>query len=303
MYKSYWLIFFEYIWYVQAKLVLMRLVFTFLIFLLINVFTFAQSLKIKPRKEKSLVGSEFAKLISDSTLSLNDREYLIFEEIKNGNIPDFLSGLCTVEQEQIIGNKTHKIHFFVLPDYMAIGSNTDYFYVPMTPILAQKVAKHLNCSLPTKKMVDLIYHQSTIKLAPSPLPPNKAMTTVPIFIKHSNIIQQQLSPYLATHKLGELTAGNKKDIIISNKIYTEKTAKVVIYGWHQLNGKAIQPVYNKHTNTWADYSHGVRLVLNKVLLNGKKTTLKKILSDSILNSLLSDEGKIDKPYYPLTAYK
>lgn len=147
-------------------------------------------------------------------------------------------------------------------------------------------------------MVDQIYEQAKIKLTPAPIPPTKAMTTVPIFIKHSNSVQQQLIPYLTQHNESELTAGNKKDIIISNKIYTEKTAKVVIYGWHQLNGKAIQPVYNKHSNTWADYSHGVRLIQNKILVNGKKTELQKILADQKMYLLLSDEGVIQKSYYP-----
>ncbi len=276
----------------------MKGLFTCLIFITCAQLTLAQSLKIKSRKLNDLTGSEFFSLISDSTLSLNERENLIFDAIKKGNIPNFLRKLSHIEHELIIDNKKYKITYFVVPDYMAIGRNEDYFYIPMTPILAQKVSNLLNCSLPTKKMVDLIYEHAVIKLAPAPIPPTKAMTTVPIFKTHNQMVQQQLIPYLALHNEAKLTAGNKKDIIISKKIYTEKTVKVVIYGWHQLNGKVIQPVYNKHSNTWADYSHGVRLIQNKVFINGKKTTLQKILADPKLYQLLSDEGVIEKAYYP-----
>ncbi len=262
----------------------------------------AQILKIKDRKATAIAKEDFVKLIADTSLTLADREDLIHKEIRKGNIPDFLRKLTPIEHELIIDGKKQRIAFFTLPDYLAIGNNEAYFYMPMTPILAQKVASLLDCSLPTQKMVDLIYAEAIIKLAPAPIPPTKAMTTVPIFEIHNNLVQQQLASHLAQHNEGKLTAGNKKDVIISNKIYTEKTAKVVIYGWHQLNGKAIQPVYNKHTNTWADYSHGVRLIQNKVIVNGKKTTLQKVLLDPNLHLLLSDEGIIAKPFYPLTNY-
>lgn len=262
----------------------------------------AQKLSLPSRKAAALTGSSFANTIADSTLNLENREELIFQEIKKGNIPNFLRKMCAVNYEAIIDLKTYKITYYTLPDYLAIGSDDDYFYIPMTPILAQRVAHLLKCVLPTKKIVDSIYGHAKIKLAPIPLPPTKMMTTVPVFIKHNELLREQLKPYLTEHQLGELTSGTKKDIIISNKIYTEKTAKVVIYGWHLLNGKAIQPVYNKHTNLWADYSHGVRFIQRKIELNGKKTTLKRILANPKLCVLVSDEGAIAKAYYPLTHY-
>ncbi|MEJ5995868.1 hypothetical protein WG904_15670 [Pedobacter sp. Du54] len=268
-----------------------------LIFLLVQI-SFAQKLKLTSRKAAALTGTAFANSISDSTLSLAEREKIIYQEIKNGNVPDFLRKLSLVEYELSIEGIKYKVSYFSLPDYMAIGGNDDYFYIPMTPILAQRVANLLKCSLPTKKIVDLIDEQAKIKLAPNPIPPTKAMTTVPVFITHNLMIRQQLVPYITRHNQSELTSGNKKDIIVSNKIYTEKTPKVVIYGWHQLNGKAIQPVYNKHSNTWADYSHGVRLIQNKIIINNKKTTLQKVLADRKLCVLLSDEGVIEKAFYP-----
>jgi hypothetical protein len=260
----------------------------------------AQNLKLKPRKSNALTGATFSKSISDTSLTLVQRENLIFEQIKSGNVPDFLRKLTAIKDSIYLDGLGYtQISYFVLPDYFCIGSNDDFFYMPMTPILAQKLADLTKCSLPTKKMVDVIYKNASIKLKPQPILPTKAMTTLPIFIAHNDSVQTQLKPFLLQQHNSELTAGNKKDIIISNKIYTEKTAKVVIYGWHKLDGKAIQPVYNKHANTWADYSHGIRLVQQKVIINGKKTSLAKVLTDQMLSKLISDEGVITKAYYPI----
>ncbi|MGM9475622.1 hypothetical protein ACS5PU_04290 [Pedobacter sp. GSP4] len=256
-------------------------------------------LKLKKRKPNALTGKAFALSISDSTLSLMDREQLIFREIKNGNVPDFLRKLVKIETGWTNNGQTYAICYYVLPDYMAIGNNEDFFYVPMTPILAQKVAHLTKCLLPTKLLVDRIYAESKIKLAPQPIAPTKAMTTVPVFIAHTDSILKQFELKFLNRQSGELTAGNKKDVIISNKIYGEKTPRVVIYGWHKLDGKAIQPVYNKHTNTWADYSHGIRLIQNKIYVNHKKASLKKVLREAVLCPIFSDEGIINKPYYPL----
>ncbi|RDC58626.1 hypothetical protein DU508_01115 [Pedobacter chinensis] len=263
--------------------------------LLISIFGNAQTLKLKKRSTDALGGKAFALSISDSTLSLQDREQKIYREIKKGNVPDFLRKLVEISDTSL----DLQVSYYVLADYLSIGSDDDFFYVPMTPILAQKVANLTKCSLPTKKIVDNIYSQAKIKLSPQPIPPTKAMTTVPVFIAHTDSVLAQLTSILATRHLGELVAGNKKDVIISNKIYGEISPRVVIYGWHKLDGKVIQPVYNKHTNSWADYSHGIRLVQKTIYVNQKKTSLEKALRNAKFNLIFSDEGSIEKSFYPV----
>ncbi|MDQ8005431.1 MAG: hypothetical protein REI64_11580 [Pedobacter sp.] len=271
----------------------------FFLLLLLNLVSYGQELKLKKRSNNALTGSEFAKFISDTTLSLVDREELIFKEVRKGNIPIFLQRLSSIRIEKVIDGTDYKLTLFVLPDYLAIGDDEDYFYVPTTPMLAQRIANATRTMLPTKLMVDEIYKQAKIKFEPQPIPPTKAMTTVPVFIVHNNIVLQQLKDFKVQHLQSYLTAGNKKDIIISNKIYGQPTARVVIYGWHKLDGKAIQPVYNKHTNTWADYSHGVRLVSETAILNGKKVKLANLLKHPLLHQLVSDEGVILNSKYPI----
>jgi hypothetical protein len=159
-------------------------------------------------------------------------------------------------------------------------------------------------------MTDDIWKAARVKLPPSPIPPTAKMITVPIFEEINNTVRTQRLEQVAAHPLGELVAGDKKDIVISPLIYTNlhtrASTPVVIYGWHKADGKAIQPVYNGHAQTWADYSHGVRLVQQAVLLDGKATTVSAILTNASVAALLSDEtvypgNVVPKPFYPTNA--
>ena len=100
---------------------------------------------------------------------------------------------------------------------------------------------------------------ATVKLAPSPIPPTPAMTTVPVFLRHNETVLAQRSG----EPPGRLVAGHKKDVVIANKVFAT-TGKVAIYGWHRAVGKPIQPLYTGHTAAWVDYSHGVRLVRRRM---------------------------------------
>lgn len=270
-----------------------------IILLLCNLPVISQKLTLRKRSSDALSGSEFVKIISDSTLSLAEREKIIFNEVKSGNIPPFLRRLTEIRDTVSISGKIHTIRYFVLPDFIAVGSNEDYFYCPMRPQLAQKISGLLKCSLPTRKISDKIFKQAAVKLTPQPIPPSRAMITVPVFEKHNRMVYEQRENSLQNFPLGSLVAGNKKDVIISNKIYTsDMKSRVVIYGWHKPDGKPIQPIYNGHTSDHVDYSHGIRLIQNKLWINGKRSNLKTILQSEDLHPLLSDEGLIGKPYYP-----
>jgi hypothetical protein len=270
-----------------------------LFFYIIPLIGLSQSIKLQNRSNTALSGSEFSKSIRDSTISIDLREEIIFNEIRSGNIPKFYRKLIEIRDTVLINNRNHTVKYYVIPDFLAIGSDEDYFYCPMRPQLAQKIADRLKCSLPTRKISNRIYQKAEVKMVPQPIPPSKAMITIPVFEKHNSMVQEQRKNTLNEFPLGTLTAGNKKDVVISNKIYTDKgLLRVVIYGWHKPDGKAIQPLYNGHSTIHVDYSHGIRLVQNKVWVDGKKTSLQKILKSEILHPLLSDEGVIAQSYYP-----
>ena len=79
------------------------------------------------------------------------------------------------------------------------------------------------------------------------------MTTVAVFLRHNEIVRRARN-----RPLGKLVAGHKKDVVITNKVFT-KPGKVAIYGWHKPDGKPIQPLYTGHAESQVDYSHGIRL--------------------------------------------
>jgi hypothetical protein len=236
-----------------------------------------------------------------SSLTREVREESLFVQIMRGNVPDFLRTLCAVTSSASIGGTVRSATYYVTPDYLAVGSDAEYILMPMTPILAQRLADALHCTLPTRKMVNDIYMASSLKLAPAPIAPSAEMITIPVFAQHDTMVWAQRKLQLATKPLGVLVGGTKKDVVISNKIRTGlKTGvpkPVVIYGWHQLDGTPIQPLYNGHGEGYADYSHGIRLVQDAVQLDGMATTVSAILKNDTVAAILSDEGTIAIPRY------
>jgi hypothetical protein len=257
--------------------------------LILNSSLPAPSLNLPPRQLSAPTGIAFARSIA--ALPLAEREEKVFAEVKAGNVPAFLRKLVPVP----VSAGTVKATYFVAPDYLAIGSDDDYFLMPLTPFTAQAIADRLDCVLPTSKMVDDIYENATVTLTPAPIPPSPAMTTVPVFLSHDEIVRagRQDRPR------GALVAGHKKDVVIANKVFAIR-GKVAIYGWHKPDGQPIQPLYSGHTASWVDYSHGIRLVSRRMMVNGTATTIENVLPDPALAPLLSNEGVMLQTRYQRT---
>ena len=255
----------------------------------------AQVLQLPPRATNSPDGDAFAQRITE--LDLADREQAISSEILAGNVPDFLRKFCPVTVTNVADRVTTVGVFFVAPDYLAVGSEENYFFTPVSPSTAQRIADRLNCILPTRKMVNAIYAAAEVKLAPSPIPPSAGMTTVPVFVQHNATLRAQRLALTNSYPLGALVAGHKKDVVISARL-AGVTNKVAIYGWHQTNGLPIQPLYLGHDWRWVDYSQCIRLVSQSMLVNGEKTSVARVLADPKLCGLLSDEGIVTNAHYP-----
>jgi hypothetical protein len=248
----------------------------------------AQSLNLPARPATAPGGTAFARSIAE--LSRIEREARVAAEFKSGNVPLFLRTLLPVTVE--VGK--NRATYFVAPDYVAIGSDDDYFLTPLSPGTAQKIADMAGCSLPTPKMVNDIYSAATVNLTPEPIPPSRAMTTVPVFLRHNQMVRMQRKD--RGKPLGALVAGHKKDVVIANALFA-KEGRVAIYGWHKPDGKPIQPLYTGHTDNWVDYSHGIRLVLRHMTVNGKDKTIDEVLANPELAPLLSNEGVMRRSRY------
>lgn len=252
-------------------------------------------ISLPDRGTNAPTGSEFVQRIT--SLGFPAREQQICAEIIAGNVPNFLRQFQPVTVTNVIGNRTNTATFFVAPDYLAVGTDEDYFLVQMTPMTAQRIADQLGCTLPTRKMVEDIYAAAEVKLAPMPIPPSPAMTTVPVFAQHNEMVRTARAACLQLHPLGALVAGHQKDLVITPML-AEAPGKVAIYGLQRTNGVPIQPLYLRHSANWVDYSQCVRLVRQAMTVNGQPTTVAAVLADPQLAGLLSDEGVILNPRYP-----
>ncbi len=258
----------------------------------------AQTLSLPPRPANAPTGSEFVRAVTP--LDLAAREQEIYAQVMAGNVPDFLRKLCPVVVSNVVDRRTNTATFYVTPDYLAIGSDADYFLEPISPNLGQRLANHLDCSLPTTKMVDAIYANAAVKLTPMPMTPGAAMVTVPVFSNHNAIVLAQRAEQLPAHPLGALVAGHQKDVVITPRLAALR-GKVAIYGWHKTNGVPIQPLYLTHAAAWVDYSQCTRLVAQGMVVNGVKTRVADLLANPEQAALLSNEGAFPTPVYPTNA--
>jgi len=242
-----------------------------------------------------MTGSQFYSYVQNMTDA--QREQAIVDEIATGNVPDFIRDLVPVTATATIGGVSRTATYFVTPQYMAVGSDADFFRMPMSAPLAQQIADICDANLPTRKMVNDIYAQSTVKVAPYPYSP----ATYDIdSINTMWLSNETIDGQLAGQPLTALVGGTKKDVVVTPEIDNRPSpARVAIYGWHQLNGSPIQPLSLVHESTYEDYSHGIRLVEKAMLLDGADTTVAAVIGSSTLNVLLTDEGANTRTTYPV----
>ena len=237
---------------------------------------------------RAISGAQFTASIADIDPRL--RERVILQAILNGNMPEFLRKLVPVKLSMHRpGGPSITATIFVMPEYLAIGSDQDFLRIPMNLYTAAAAATHMGFVLPTRKIVDAIYQQSAFHFAPEPMQAGPQMRSTEYYRVHNQKIEEQFRQIGAS--IGALIAGHKKDVVISN-LLAKNPGHIAIYGWHRTNGVPIQPLTTVHGACYADYSHGIRLISETVLLNGEPRSIYDLLADPILATVLSDEGPI-----------
>jgi hypothetical protein len=244
---------------------------------------------IPKRLVDAIGGTEFMKSLDKLTPA--EREEAIAKEVLRGNIPEFLRTFQKViVKAKDSAGKERTVVFEVMPDYLAVGSDSDFVRVPINPQTAARIADAFGCALPTRKVVDEVYRSAAVKLEPKPMTEERESPAT--FLRHNALIEEQR----AGKKLSDLVAGIKKDVVVSNRL-AEKPGRVAIYGWHKLDGKPIQPLTIVHDERYVDYSHGIRLMKRTVMVDGKPWDVRHVLYAADLHGLLSDEGPITRPTY------
>ena len=253
-----------------------------------------QVLDLPPRPSDAPGGAAIARDIR--ALDIGAREGRLFAEVARGNIPSWLRSLVPVEMTRRVDGREHRVTFRAAPDYLAVGSDDDWFIVPMSPQTAQRIADLVGASLPTPPMVDAVWAAAGVRLGPDSIPPSPDMKSVPVFEDHDRLVRARRARDDAP--MGALVAGHKKDVVLTARLDT-LPGRVAIYGWHRLDGRPVQPLYTGHGDRWVDYSHGVRLISRAVLIDGVDHDMLDVLRDRALAPLLSDDGPIANPRYPV----
>jgi hypothetical protein len=241
-----------------------------------------KTISIHKETASQVGGSDFFK----TAVSFNwkERDSLAAKLILSGDVPRFLEKFVRIRSsitDSVTGKKITAV-YYVAPDYLSVGNASDWARVPLTPVTAQHIADAIHCFLPTRKMVNDIYFYAKIKLEPVPM----------YAFRDSSITMWQHHLIIEGQRKGRmgLIAGIKKDVVISGKILRDpRPDRVAIYGWHKLNGIAIQPLYTGHVDWYADYSHGIRLVYRTIRVNGKLMDYIDVLKNPKLRRLLCDE--------------
>ena len=241
-------------------------------------------------KAEKVPGSILA--IQMEKLSAEEREVFVEECIKSGIYPDFMDELVRIDvQVKDDEGRVVKGYYYVAPDYLSIGTDSDFIRMPIQPTTAQRIANARGCFLSTRKICNDVYNAAIIRLEPHPL--TKDRDSLYTFIEHNGIIEKQRKGYLG------LIAGHKKDVILTHRLYEyPKNDRVALYGWHKPDGNPIQPIYVGHVDWYVDYSHGIRLVKDTIYVEGKPMHYVDVMKHPVYSKLICDEDACDYYAYP-----
>ncbi len=241
---------------------------------------------IPPREHDAFTGTEFG----NYTVGWRGRarQAAAVEELLAGNVPEFLRDLVPVTLSHTDGaGTTREATIWVMPDYLSVGADDDFLYLPLTMPSATTVAREWGFVLPTCKMVDAIYAQAAFQFSPIPMEPGPRMRSSVYYLEHQRRIDEQ-RPGMP---LAALVSGHKKDVVLSGRL-TDRDDRIAIYGWHWSEGDPIQPLSTVHGYRYADYSHGVRLVWEMTWIDGQLREILDVLEDPTLAPILTYEGTI-----------
>ena len=229
---------------------------------------------LPPRQPEAPAGSALAARLT--SLALEDREALLTDQFLSGNVPAWWRRFVPVTLRRETAGTPHVAVCEVAPDVVCVGSDDDFLRIPLSPPAAWRLATALDCILPTTGLSDAIHAAATVRLDPQPLPPGPEMTEPAAFLTHHRLVEAQWAA--AGAERGALVAGHKKDVVLTGTL-APHSGRVAIHGWHRPDGSPVQPLYTGHTQRWVDYSHGVRLVRRRVLVDSTATRIEEILTD------------------------
>ena len=203
----------------------------------------------------------------------------------------------------------HRLTYYVSPDYISVGTDQDFALAVLTPMDAQKLADSIGAILPTRRMALAIYNAASQKIPLSDVKnPPSGSGIAPLAVSQidtpgaiSNARAIDRLRYTVPPQNG-IIDGHRKNVVIGPNL---DGSKVAIYGGAggSVDGVFWQPYSTIHDSTYADYSHGTRLIFRLASLSdptsGSVTPIdmQAVFSDPILSQLVSDQGRFP-PSFP-----
>lgn len=262
------------------------------------------------------------------TLSGADREKFMVQLLKDGNVPDFLRDMSTVEFEVADANGTmHTVKYQVTPDYLAVGTNEDYVFVPLSAQGAQEVALAWDMSPPTAKMVDQLNTRGIVVdfrqgYGTTEFAPYSSAAAVDAYgVRNEKVRGEDYTAafwktvgdtpdgQVMTHADlgGGPVSGHMKDIVMTEKV-TAAADRAVQAGdttpdkiglYHPAQQKQGEAMAADHNVDYVDYSQGLRMVSPIIEVDGTKIHISEVLAGqgtyADYHTLLSGEGPMDNP--------
>lgn len=224
-----------------------------------------------------LTGSAFMRSLGTTTGPA--RETAIEQALRDRQYPVFLNGLVDVPVAS--GALRGTIH--VMPDFLGVGVGTDWIRMPMLPGTAQRVADALAMLLPTKKMADAIHAAAPVKVR-MPFVATRKESNAAYSTADASIIRR--TP--AGTRQGTLIDGQKKYVLTASRAHPRS---VIIYGAENPDTGAwpLQPKSFVHSDTYVDYSHGIRLIAPTMMVQGRgEIPVRDVMASPELAPLISD---------------
>ena len=275
-----------------------------------------------PPRTSSMTGTAFMATIAGDKAPgrpgpWQKREDAMVAELLAGNIPAWLKQWITVRVSKKDASPVVTVR--VLPDYLCVGTDTDYRHLPLDQQSAQKVASAFGAILPTAKICHAIWRWtpwshviSAIQLPTLRKKANKdfAQNSTAAYDASSLAIQEEMKSKGISP--GELVAGHKKDVVLSARARASPE-KISFHGFY-LGKYPAEPCYEggdpascnpelpvvthpEGQGHFSDYSQGVRLVHPQMNIDGALHLVADVLKDMKLCTLIA-EGPIDPPRVP-----
>lgn len=232
-----------------------------------------------PRAQNRISGSQLVSRYQDA--NGNRRHCQVLGDLSNGHIAPHLTNLVPV---QLGGGVT----ICVMPDYLSVGNDEDNVRMPLGRDQALEVAREMGFVLPTTTMVDAICSQARSRedahaIITRPYSWDPSSERMGRIRGHDQRADEALPE---SYEPGDLVACHKKDLVMNaQRSRGGHSSQVNIYGWpRSAGGRNWQPLYDGHGDSYADYSHGIRLISQTAFINGQPVPITDLIRDGRINS-------------------